>query len=244
MNNVIKAEHLKWRHTFGRMLPVVAPVVTMVLVLVLTGGIANAFPAGAWNWWYAALLPGMLAVMCYLNISKEKRNRYYHLTMLPVEKKRLMTGKIIYLALGMLLANVIVFAGSAAGGEILGTTISVRGAAAGIFLLTVTYLWEIPLYLFLSVRFGMFADVFLCVVITAGGVAALPDTSFWWVVPSSIPVRLMCPVMGLLPNGLGVPAGSELLDTDVILPGVLLSLAWFVIILVLFLRWFDQREVK
>lgn len=72
MKSIIKAEHLKYQHTFGRILPVIAPMVTLLLVLALTGGLENAFPAGAWNWWYATLLPGMLAIMCYLSIAKEK----------------------------------------------------------------------------------------------------------------------------------------------------------------------------
>ena len=244
MNGVIKAERLKMKHTFGRCLPVIAPVITMLLVLVLTGGIENAFPAGSWNWWYVALLPGMLAVMCYLNAAKEKKNRYYHLNTLAVSKKKLMFGKMLYLSLGLLLANGILFAGTVAGGAFLGTTISIRGAAAGAGLLTVSYLWEIPFFMFLSMRFGMFADIFWCMVMTAGGTAALADSAFWWTAPFSIPVRLMCPALGLLPNGLAIPAGDALLSGNVILPGILLSLGWFAAAAVLFLRWFEKTEVK
>lgn len=242
--SIIKAEHLKYQHTFGRILPVIAPMVTLLLVLVLTGGLENAFPAGAWNWWYATLLPGMLAVMCYLNITKEKKNRYYYLNTLAISRKKLMLGKIAYLSKGLFLANLILFTGATIGGELLGTTISISGAVVGTLLLTVSYLWEIPLYLFLSARFGMFADVFLCMVITIGGVATLADTNSWWICPSSIPIRLMCPTLGLLPNGLNIPAGSELLNTNVILPGILLSLAWFAVIAFLFFIWFEKTEVK
>ena len=79
---------------------------------------------------------------------------------------------------------------------------------------------------------------------TAGGTAVLADSAFWWTVPFSIPVRLMCPALGLLPNGLAVPAGDALLSGNVILPGILLSLGWFAAAAVLFLRWFDKTEVK
>lgn len=244
MKNIIKAEYLKHRHTFEPVLPVIAPVITLLLVWVLIGGQENAFPAGAWNWWYVILLPGMLAVMCYLDIMKEKKNRYYYLNTFAIARKKLMLGKIIHLSEGLFLANLILFAGATIGGVLLGTTISIRGAAAGVLLLTVSYLWEIPLYLFLSARFGMFADIFLCMIISIGGVVTLADTNLWWLCPSSIPIRLMCPVLGLLPNGLLIPAGSRLLNTNVILPGILLCLVWFVVMSSLFFIWFEKMEVK
>ncbi len=244
MSNIIKAEHLKFKRTFGKFLPVIAPIVTLLLVLALTGGLEDAFPAGAWNWWYATLLPGTLAVMCYLSIAKDRKNRYYNLKSLFVAERKLIFGKMAYPALGLFAANVIVFVGAAIGGAIFGTTISVGGAAIATTVLTISYLWEIPVYLFLSARFGMFADIFFCMVISIGGVATVADKVSWWLCPSSIPVRLMCPILGLLPNGLSIPAGSELWSTSVILPGILLSLAWFAVCALLFVIWFEKMEVK
>lgn len=244
MSHIIKAEHLKFNRTFTKCLPVVAPMVTLLLVLALTGGLADAFPAGAWNWWYATLLPGTLAVMCYLNIAKDRKNRYYNLKSLPVSGKKLIFGKMMYLALGLLAANVIIFLGATIGGSVFGTTISIGGAAVATILLTVSYLWEIPVYLFLSAKFGMFADIFFCMVISIGGVATVADKSSWWLCPSSIPVRLMCPTLGLLPNGLPIPAESELWSTSVILPGVILSVVWLAVCSMLLNLWFEKMEVK
>ena len=244
MGRMIEVEHLKCRRTFGKILPVVAPLVTLFLVLVLTGGLADAFPAGAWNWWYATLLPGTLAVMCYLSITKDRKNRYYNLRGLSISGRQLIFGKMLYLALGLLAANGILFLGATIGGFLFGSTIPASGAALATILLTLSYLWEIPVYLFLSARFGMFADVFVCMVLSIGGVATLSDKSSWWLCPSSIPVRLMCPTLGLLPNGLPIPAKSELWSESVILPGIMLSLGWFVVCAVLFAWWFEEMEVK
>ena len=244
MSGIIKAEHLKFKHTFTKYLPVIAPMITLLLVLALTGGLENAFPAGAWNWWYVTLLPGTLAVMCYLSIAKDRENHYYNLKSLPVSGQKLMIGKMIYLALGLLAANVIVFLGATIGGTIFGTTIPIEGAAVATILLTISYLWEIPVYLFLSAKFGMFVDIFLCMVISISGVVTVADKSSWWLCPSSIPVRLMCPTLGLLPNGLPIPAESELWNTGVILPGAILSLVWFIVCAVILNLWFKKMEVK
>lgn len=244
MRNMIKAERLKTRRTFGKVCPVAAPSLTLALVLLLTGGMAGAFPAGAWNWWYSMLLPGMLSVMCYLNMAREKKCRYYNLKALSVPEKKLLAGKTAYLSLGLFLSNAIIFMGASVGGSIFGTTISIPGGLAAAVLLSVSFLWEIPLYLFLSARFGMFASIFSCMLLSVGGVATVADSGAWWVLPSSVPVRLMCPVLGLLPNGLPVPGESDLRDTGVIFPGVVLSLAWFVGLTFLFIRWFEKKEAK
>ena len=244
MKNIIQAERLKVQHTFSNTFPVVAPVVTLLLVFVLTAGMKNAFPAGAWNWWYVFLLPGMLSILCYLNISKEKKSKYYNLKALPIEGKKLLLGKIAYLSKELLLSNLIIFIGASIGGAIFGTTISIYSGVIGVVLLTISYLWEIPLYLFLSAKFGMFAGVFSCMVLSIGGVATVADKSSWWLCPSSVPVRLMCPTLGLLPNGLPVPSGSELLNSNVILPGILISVLWFVAITFLFTAWFEKKEAE
>ena len=167
MGSIIKADDLQFKRTFGKLLPVIAPTITLRLVLALTGGLADAFPAGAWNWWYATLLSGTLAVMCYLSVTKDRKNCYYNLKSLPVSGRKLVFGKMIYLALGLFAANVIIFLGAAIGGAIFGSTIPVGGAAIATILLTLSYLWEIPVYLFLSARFGMFADIFICLLYTS-----------------------------------------------------------------------------
>ncbi|MDO5399976.1 MAG: lantibiotic immunity ABC transporter MutE/EpiE family permease subunit [Eubacteriales bacterium] len=244
MIRIIRAEQLKVRHTFAKALPVAAPVVTLLLVLVLTGGMENAFPAGAWNWWYTFLLPGMLSVLCYLNISGERKSGYFSLRALPIDGRRLLVGKIAFLSGELLLANLIIFAGASMGGALLGTTIPISGGVAAAVLLSVSYLWEIPLYLFLSARFGMLASVLSFMVLSIGGVVTVADKSLWWLCPSSVPVRLMCPTLGLLPNGLPVPAGSELLNANVIFPGTLISLLWLAGMTFLVTAWFVRWEAK
>lgn len=242
MWNLCKAEHLKLKHTFGRKLPLFAPVLTILLVLSMTMGIENSLPSGAWNWWYIMLLPGMLAILCCLNVKKDKKLNFYHMLSTRVPPRKSWAGKIMYCGLGLLVSNLIVFAATDLGGRILGTTVSAPEGFFGAVLLSITYLWEVPLYLFLSARFGMFASLFTSMVLSVTGVAILADTKFWWAWPAAVPVRLMCPVLGIKPNGLPVPGGSELLNPNVILPGVLISMVWFLLLLLFTSRWFDRWE--
>lgn len=96
---------------------------------------------------------------------------------------------------------------------------------------------------FLSERFGMIVNLFVCLFITVSGVV-ISQTRIWYVLVSAIPMRMMCPLLHILPNGLAAEAGKPFLDTGVIVPGMCLSIIWFVFVTVLFLKWFERREVK
>lgn len=242
MVSMIKAEHLKLKHTFGAFLPVIAPFTVMFLALLLTGGLDKAFPPGAWNWWYTMFLPGMLAIVSYLCIKKDKKTKYYHILLLPIPLEKNWLGKIGYCIIGLIFSNFIILIGIHVGGVIFGSNISLWGGIAASLLLSISYMWEIPLFLFLSARFGMFPSIFASMVLSICGTVTLPDSSYWWVFPPSIPIRLMCPVLGILPNGIPMPIDSQLYNTNVIVPGICLSLIWFFGISLYTTFWFKKKR--
>ncbi len=240
MGNLIRAEHWKLRHTFGGKIFVTAPCLMLLLSAFLAGG--SSFAAGAWNWWYSTFLPASLSIACYLSIKKDQSQKYHNLFLLSIPPQKSWNGKILYCAAGLLISNLVLYLGTLLGGALMGTTISDSGGLAAVFLLTAGYLWEVPLFLFLSARFGMFLSIFGSVVLSIVGVLMAPKLSSWWLCPSAIPDRLMCPVLGLLPNGLPVPVESGLNSENVILPGVILSLVWFLAMDVGTSVWFARWE--
>lgn len=154
-----------------------------------------------------------------------------------------MAGKILYLGCVILTSNVIVFAGASLGGLFLTTRVPLGGAAITVFLLTVTQLWEIPVFLFFSERFGMIAELLVCLFLTVGG-TIIAQTGKWYLLVSAIPMRILCPFLHILPNGLPAEAGNPLLHMGVVAPGICLSVLWFVFATVLFLSWFEKRETR
>ncbi len=111
-----------------------------------------------------------------------------------------------------------------------GSGIPLVNSLAAAALLSICSLWEIPFFLMVSARFGVFVNLFSCMVLTLGATVMLAGSGLWWLCPAAIPVRLMCPVLGILPNGLTVPADSPLWDPGVVLPGIVLSLLWFAVL--------------
>lgn len=150
MFSIVRAENLKTRKTMGRVLIWLFPVIVFALAFVLTAGITNAYAESVWNWWYTLLLPGMLAITCYLSMTREKKTKYYNVMTLSTGKRKLMLGKIIYIGCVILVSDMIVFVGASFGGLLLTTCVPLGGALAAVLVLTIAQLWEIPLCLLLQ----------------------------------------------------------------------------------------------
>lgn len=241
--NIVKAEYQKTKRSMRRKFIWAFPMITFALAFVLTLGMTNSYAESVWNWWYTLLLPGMLAIICHLSMMQEKKTSYYNLMTLSASKRKLMMGKIIYMGCVILASNLIVFAGASLGGILLTTRVPLGGATIAVLLLTATQLWEIPVFLFLSDRFGMIAELLICLFLTVGGII-FASTGKWYLLVSAIPMRILSPFLHILPNGLPAEAGNPLLNMGVVVPGICLSIIWFVFATFLFLNWFEKREVK
>jgi len=243
MTNIIRAEFLKSKRTMSSILIFAFPIIALVMALVLTAGMTNAYAESAWNWWYTLLLPGMIAIISYLSVMREKKNGYYNVKALPIEKKKLMIGKITYLGILVLISNAVLFMGAAFGGIFLTTSVPVVGAAITVLVLSIVQLWQIPLFLFLSEKFGMVVELISCLFITVLGIIVAPSGK-WFLFVSAVPMRVVTPLLHVLPNGLRAQAGDPLLNASVIFPGILIAIVWFVVLTYLYLNWFEKREVK
>lgn len=241
--NIMKAEYQKGKHSMRGRFIWIFPLVTLVLTLILTIGMTNSFAEGAWNWWYTALLPGMTAIIAYLAIVQEKKTNYYNLVTLSTGKRKLMLGKIIYISCGILLSNVIMFAGTTLGGMLLTTHVPVGGAVMAVLILTVTELWGVPVCLFLSDRLGMIPDLLIYLTLSIAGVL-VSQTDRWYLLVSAIPSRIVCPFILVQPNGTAAEEGCPFLDMGAVVPGLCISVIWFVLFTFLYLNWFEKQEVK
>ncbi len=243
MLNIVKAEYQKTKNSMSRRLIWAFPLVTFTIAFVLTAGMKNAYAESVWNWWYTLLSPGMIALICHFSMKQEKKTNYYNLMTLSTDKRKLMIGKILYMSGVILASDVIIFAGASLGGSLLTTNVPFRGAASAVLVLTVAQLWEIPVFLFLSERFGMIPELLLSLFLSVGG-TIFSQTGKWFLFVFAIPMRILTPLIHVLPNGIGAADGNPLLDMRVVLPGICLSILWFILTTFLFVNWFARREVK
>lgn len=239
---IIKAEQLKWKRSFIPKLLWLTPIMTLLLSAVLMGG--TFFQTGAYNWWYSMLLPGALTICCALVVEKDKKMKYHSLLALPLNLKKIWLGKILATSLWLLLITIIFFIGITAGGLLFNHSLPLTSSLLSALIIFLTFLWQIPLCLFLAAKLGTYLAILINLVANIIGIVAFADGDLWYSYPFAIGARLLCSTLGILPNGLPVPEGSPLFNNSVILPGLLITLALFIMISLLTAKWFQNREAK
>lgn len=243
MINYIKAENLKCKKTFAKLMVIIAPLFTVLLAI--SGG--RYFVIDGYNWWYSIILPGFVTLLTALvNQNEEKKLHYRAVFALPVSLKKTWIAKVMIIGIYVGAANIIHLLGIILGKLTYNTasTITIYQVVVATLLLIVTSLWQIPLCLFLSKKFGLMTTIILNV---CGGIVLeiiATGKSFWWVCPYSWGMRLMCPVLGILPQGEMANVGNPLLNTGVIPVGFILSITVFFLLLIVTTNWFSKQEVK
>ena len=243
MPNYLKAENLKCKGTFAQKLIVIAPVL-MILLALLSG---KYFVENGYNWWYVLIFPGFITLLSALvDQYEEKKLNYRAVFALPVNLKRTWISKVSLIGVYMAIASLIHLAGILLGMTFYNTSsgISAVQVVGATSILIITSLWQIPLCLFLAKKFGLMPTVFLnlCGGITLEVLAV--DKAWWWACPYSWSARLMCPVLGVLPQGVMAKPGDPMLNAGVIPVGIVLSIALFALLLFLTSQWFPKQEVK
>ena len=242
MLNYLKAENLKCSRTFAKKLVVIAP-----LFMVLLAGISGMYLVqNGYNWWYVIILPGFITLTTALVNQIEEKIRYQPVFAMSVSLQKIWISKVLLIAVYISIACLLHLAGMILGKFIINPTsaISIIQMAGATLILIVVLLWQIPFCLFLSKRFGLMAAVLINV-----GIGIVLDIfaateDFWWACPYSLATRLMCPVLGILPNGTLASHGDAMLNPGVIPVGITLSIAMFLLLLAVTAKWFRKQEVK
>lgn len=238
MMNVIKAEFEKGKRTTTNKFIVIAPLLSILLSSSWGGG-----QNGAYNWWYTMFLPGMLAMISAQVITREKSLSYKGILLYPQDKGIIWLGKILYISILLICTSLILMIGMEVMGLLYGSTIPLRANMLATIILILTFLFNIPICMFLTVQFNMFVAVLFNIGMTIVGVISYA-LSTNLLLPYGTASRLMVPVLGILPNGLSVPENSPLLNGDMILGDTVISMTIFIILTVLTAIWFRKKEVN
>lgn len=240
MIRLLQAEMLKQKHRFPLKLLWLAPVLTVLLVVGLMGG--RFFQEGAYNWWYTLMLPASFTIFVALGVDGERRKNRHGLLGVVAHKKQLWLSQIVFYT-GYLLATCLVhFIVVTLGSLLFGLTIGLAATLTASVCLCITFAWQIPLWMAVTEKAGKFTAILLSLLCNFGFGVFFAAGKAWWI-PFSIPSRLMCPVIGVRPNGLAIEAGSALANPNVILPGLLMTALLYFFVSIITSLWFEKREV-
>lgn len=228
---LVKAEHIKMKHTVASALVLVIPIVSLVCCFLMSWSYLYGM---SMVWWDTLFIYVTIALLCALVNQKEDRKlQYRNVYQLPVPLKRVWRAK-IYMIVGKtilasnmfgLLLCLAVFSLTGAVERGVGITI------LALNLVWILNIWQIPFFLGLAKKAGFYLPVLLGVVFGAAG-TILAQTKIWWAFPIAWCSRIMCTVIGYQPNGLPITEGNEamLLSFPIIAVYTILSLALFIIL--------------
>ncbi|WP_411344753.1 lantibiotic immunity ABC transporter MutE/EpiE family permease subunit [Paenibacillus sp. WLX1005] len=230
MIRYVRAEHLKFKKSFSRKLLLVVPILVLLFSFFMNPmyTVTNTF-----NWWSIFFLPLVIALLSGLSHQKEQRSiGYNRIFSLPVSLANVWYAKVIVIA-GYTLCMLLFFElilmlfqlVMPIGGQLLNTLL-----AAG--LLWLGTLWQIPLCLWLARKWGLVTALLVNAVGGIGLGTYVAPLPVWWVNPWSWSIRMMCPTIGVHPNGVPLVPGDALWNVDVIAIGVPLGLVLFGLMLV------------
>lgn len=252
MANVIRSEILKYRRTFTRELILLAPLF-FVLVALPQRIFMPADYLRPWrllilqiyNWWPVVFIPfGMALFAALVEAEERKAGNYRGIRALNVSPSLIWTGKITVMAIHSFVATLVLFAAVVVSGLVTaGGAIPWREIFAAGSTVWVTSLAVIPLHLWMATWKGTFASMALGFLGMITGVLAA-SKPYWVYVPWSWPTRLMCPVIGVHPNGIPLGAADPLMNPSVIPVGIILSIASLIAFTVITSLWFHKREAR
>lgn len=240
MINYLKSEFLRQKHRFTLKLLWLSPLIPIALALILMGG--SYFVEGAFNWWYTLILPSSIAMSVAFTISAEKKHNRHGMFGICINKKKLWLSQIFMNSILLLFLNLIFGVFMIVMGGFFGIHVPFIDSLTACLVLFLTFLWQIPVFMFISEKIGSFSSIIISLVFNMGFGIFFAPTKLWFV-PFAIPARLMCTIIKVLPNGLPVPAEHHLSNNRVVLTGIVITVGLYFIFSFITTLCFDKSEV-
>ena len=227
MLGIIRSELLKMRHTFSMKLIILAPLVTLLLGYLLSGSYVQL---SAYNWWYSMILPLVVSLCSASMIVREKRTGMQNIVCLPVRFDKIWLGKTAAIAILLFVANLLLWISTTVVGFVTKVTVSPMDGLIGCMLLFLTYIWQIP-FIMLLVNFMGYIPAVL-VSLAANMILSTVGAEAKWFsyVPYAIPKRIVYPFFKMHANGIPLESGSPLLSGEYVLPALIISLVFALVV--------------
>ena len=246
MISYILAENLKHKHSFLKKSLVIMPITLILLSLFL---MPSYFTTNSYNWWYVIIMPATFALIPAMMDRKESRKLNYRAVFpLNIKLEKLWVSKIITALIYMSIAAIIHMLGVYIFQFLIGGQLSPNyGFSTLLFassLLIITNIWQVPLNFFLAKKFGFIASITINAVLGLALGILISDSTFWIYCPYSWGIRLMIPVMHILPSGVLIESSNPMISNTSLLIPCILSICLFILLTIISEKWFSNQEVK
>lgn len=254
----LSSELLKYKRTFVGKLIVLMPLFfaaySLIVSVMMQNPLAEAngntnitwtnILALIFNWWPCLFLPLGYALFATLVAIQEKRaGNYRALRSHDVSPALLWVDKIAGMAIYGLLSTAVLGVVTSVVGLITASgAFPIEKILSGAVICWVVSLILLPIQLWAATCGGVFLSMGIGFIGMIIGVLAAPS-AFWIVCPWSWAARLMCPIIGIHPNGTILSGGDPLLSLSVVPVGIIVSLAAVVMLTLFTAVWFTKKEM-
>lgn len=254
MRAYFKAESMKYRNSVVSKIVILMPVICVGLAAVLTH---NYFVIDSYNWWYTMIYPGLVTLVCGVIGGKDKKMGNRTIVSLPCDMKKIWDAKIVY---GVFIAGIATFllmsltiAVSLIMEDILQITFIMKPSLwmqiLAFLILWSSFLWQVPVCIFLSQVIGAIPMLLIHMgtYLVMSSVASLGK--FYMFFQGALASRMMCVVLGVLPNGLPAQVGKmtfspELVERTSLFIGIPAAIVWFIFLWWGSRIWFERQVEK
>lgn len=240
MADYLSAEFLKQKRSFQNVILWLIPLINIIISLILMG--PEYVQTASYNWWYILFLP---FTFTYISASLLKRDRKYNfhgLFGIVQDKKQLWYVKLAAATIYLFLSCLIFLLLTIICGVVFHQQIPLLNNIAASAVLFITFAWQIPLLMYMTLRFNMYFSIIVSIFCSLFVACICAVESYWWV-PFAIPARLMCPIIKVLPNGLLLSPDSPLNRSNVIVPGIIITILLYLILSAATAKLFEKQEV-
>lgn len=194
-------------------------------------------------WWYAFLLPGTIAILCYLANQKEERaGKYFSVFSMSIHLKKfwfyknlILIEKILVGAL--ILSLIICISNVIAPATTVYTTLQVF---VGSILISYASIWQLPLCLFLAKKIGMFGTIFINTLLGIFLPPLAGNTDIWFLFPHCWSAKLSESLMGIEINGTLMPHIN--ISLNIVFIVLVLTSILFIVLSAFSATWFSKQE--
>lgn len=240
MVNYLKAEILKQKHSFNNIIIWLIPIVNIIIAFLLMS--EKYIQTASYNWWYVLFLPFTFTFIASSIVNKDRKFNNHGLFGIVKDKKKIWYSKIITAILYLTYTCFIFFVFTMLCGLVFNEQISIASNLLASVLLLVTFAWQIPFFMLVTLKFNMFLSIILSMACNLWIACICAVESYWWI-PFAIPARLMCPVINVLPNGLLLSADNPLNNANVVLVGVTITTILYIVLSFITAKIFEKQEV-
>ena len=243
------SEKIKIRRTLVKKLTFIAPAFIILISALLA---VDYFQIDIYNWWYAIILPEVIPLISALLSKVDGKMKDKAVSGLSVDLKKVWISKVIIGVMIIASASMIIFCAAQLSIYFMPftsvTNIPMITGFIGTMIIIITSMWQIPLYMFISRKIGLFPTVISGMAVSILSIiTAVSRVCILF--PFSYASRLMCPILKILPNGLmALPESQtytpELMDISSIPYAIAVSLILFIVIGFMTARWYEKIEVK